>query len=286
MDEIKTVGVVGCGLMGSGIAQVAAAAGCKTVVRDVSEDALKAGMKRIHRFLDSAVNKCRMEPAARDATLANIKTTLKLGDLEGCELVIEAVPEDAKLKKEIFGNLDVICPKNTILASNTSAYSITELASATDRPDRVMGMHFFNPVPVIHLVEIVKTMNTSEATCRRARLFVERLGKTAILAGDAPGFVVNLLIIPFLLDAIKALQAGIASREDIDTGMKLGCGHPVGPLQLIDHVGLDTTLQIADTLYDQFRDARYVAPPLLRRMVAAGHLGRKNGKGFYSYGKT
>lgn len=286
MDDIKTLGVVGCGQMGSGIAQVAASGGHETIIRDISEEMLKAGMTRIRRFLDSAVNKCRMEPAARDATLAKIKTTLRLGDLERCDLVIEAVPENVKLKKDIFGDLDVICSQDTILASNTSAFSITELAAATNRPDRVLGMHFFKPVPVMRLVELVKTLDTSDATHRRARLFVEGLGKTAILTKDAPGFVVNLLVTPFILDAIRVFETGVACKEDIDTAMKLGCGHPMGPLQLADYLGLDMVLRIADVLYDQFREKRYAAPPLLRRMVAAAHLGRKSGKGFYDYGKT
>ncbi len=286
MDDIKTLGVVGCGQMGSGIAQVAASGGHETIIRDISEEMLKAGMTRIRRFLDSAMNKCRMEPAARDAALARIKTTLRLGDLERCDLVIEAVPENVKLKKDIFGDLDVICSQDTILASNTSAFSITELASATNRPDRVLGMHFFKPVPVIRLVELVRTLDTSDAAYRRVRLFVEGLGKTAILTKDAPGFVVNLLMTPFILDAIRVFETGVACKEDIDTAMKLGCGHPMGPLQLADYLGLDMVLRIADVLYDQFREKRYAAPPLLRRMVAAAHLGRKSGKGFYDYGKT
>lgn len=286
MADIRTVGVVGCGTMGAGIAQVTACAGYKTIIRDVSEETIKTGMNRMRRYMDSAVNKCRMEPAARDAALANIVTTLKIGDLENCNLIIEAAPEDTKLKKDIFGDLDVICPRETLLASNTSSCSITELAAATRRPDRVIGLHFFNPAPVIRLVEIVKTVDTSEAAFRSARLFVESIGKTAIVSKDSPGFVVNLLLVPFLLDAVRALQAGIASPDDIDTGLKLGCGHPMGPLQLIDHVGLDTVLQMADVLFEQFRDARYAAPPLLRRMVAAGRLGRKSGRGFHDYGKV
>lgn len=286
MDDIKTIGVAGCGIIGSGIAQVVAAAGYATVMREVTDEALKIGTTRIKRFVESAVNKKVIELAVGDAMLARIKTTLKLGDMENCDIVIEAAPENIRLKKEIFTDLDVICGKDCILASTTSTYSIAELAGATNRPDKVVGLHFFNPVPVVRLVEIVKTFDTSESALRRVRSFVESLGKTAVSVKDSPGFVVNRLLIPYLLDAIRLYEAGVASLDDIDTAVKQGCQHPSGPLQLADSMGLDVVLSLADTLYEEFREQRYAAPPLLRHMVAAGKLGRKSGKGFYNYEKA
>jgi 3-hydroxybutyryl-CoA dehydrogenase len=281
--NIRTIGVVGCGLMGSGIVETCARAGYTVVVREVGDEWLQAGLKRIEGSLDKAVARGKLDPDARAATWARIKGVTALEDLAGSDLVIEAVVENMTLKKEVFGALDRLCPPHAVLASNTSSLSITEMAAATRRPDRVIGLHFFNPVPVMPLLEIVRALLTSDDTLRFAQSFGASLGKTTIVAKDTPGFIVNLLLIPFLLDAIRALESGKATKEDIDAGVKLGLNHPMGPLTLGDFVGLDTTLFVADAMYEEFKDPRYAAPPLLRRMVMAGRLGRKSGAGFYEY---
>ncbi len=281
--EIKKVGVVGCGLMGSGIAQVCAQAGYQVVVSEINEELLQKGLNNIKRFLAKGVERGKVTPEEMDAALARIQGTVDIQDFKDCDLVIEAIIENMEAKKEIFASLDGICPPHTILASNTSSLCITEIASATKRGEKVVGLHFFNPVPLMRLLEIVRTILTSEETFERARKFGESLGKEIVVAKDTPGFIVNLLLIPYLLDAIRALETGVATKEDIDKSMVLGLNHPMGPFTLLDLLGLDTTLFIADAMYGEFKDSRYASPPLLRRMVTAGHLGRKAGKGFYDY---
>ncbi|HAL62327.1 MAG TPA: 3-hydroxybutyryl-CoA dehydrogenase [Chloroflexi bacterium] len=281
--EIKKVGVVGCGLMGSGIAQVCAQAGYQVVVSEITEELLQKGLNNIKRFLAKGVERGKVTPEEMDAALARIQGTVDIQDFEDCDLVIEAIIENMEAKKEVFASLDGICPPHTILASNTSSLCITEIASATKRGEKVLGLHFFNPVPLMRLLEIVHTILTSEETFERARKFGESLGKEIVVAKDTPGFIVNLLLIPYLLDAVRALEKGVATKEDIDKSMVLGLNHPMGPFTLLDLLGLDTTLFIADAMYGEFKESRYAAPPLLRRMVTAGHLGRKTGKGFYDY---
>jgi 3-hydroxybutyryl-CoA dehydrogenase len=283
--EIKKVGVVGCGLMGSGIVETCARAGYTVVVREVNDDLLQKGLSRLKASLAKGVERGKLAQADMDATLARITGTTSLDDLQGCDLVIEAVLENMAEKKSVFATLDAILAPHAIIASNTSSLCITEMASVTRRGDKVLGLHFFNPVPVMPLLEIVRTILTSEETLAIARQFGASLGKTMVVAKDAPGFIVNLLLIPYALDAVRALENGVASKEDMDTAIKLGLNHPMGPFTLLDFVGLDTTLFIADAMYQEFKDPRYAAPPLLRRMVLAGHLGRKSGKGFYDYGK-
>lgn len=280
---IQKVGVVGCGLMGSGIAQVAAAKGFKTVVREVNQQLLDRGAGKIRETLAKSVAKGKATQAEMDATLGNLTFTTRLDDFRDCDLVIEAIIENMAEKKKLFAELDALCKPDTYFASNTSSLSITEMAAATKRPERVLGLHYFNPVPIMKLVEIVRGYLTSEATVAAARDFSERMGKVSILAKDTPGFVVNLLLVPYLLGAIRALEIGLATREDIDQGMKLGCGHPMGPLELLDFVGLDTTYYIAEIMFNEFKLPEYAAPPLLKRMVLAGHLGKKSGRGFYNY---
>lgn len=281
--EIKKVGVVGCGIMGGGIAQVCAEAGYYTVTREINEELLNKGLSAIKANWNKNVSKNRMTEEEQRAALARLKGTTRMEDFEGCDLVIEAVIEQMDLKREVFGQLDQICPAHAVLATNTSCLSIIEMAAATKRPQKVMGIHFFNPVPMMKLVEIVRTISTSDETMDMGRQFSESLGKQVIEAKDSPGFVVNLLLIPFLLDAIRAYERGLATREDIDTGVKLGLNHPMGPLTLTDLVGLDTTLHIADAMYEDTKDAKYAPPILLQQMVAAGWYGRKSGKGFYDY---
>lgn len=281
--KIKEVGVVGCGLMGSGIAQVCAQAGYQVAVSEINQDLLQKGLNNIKRFLAKGVERGKVAQEEMDAALARIQGTVDIQDFKDCDLVIEAIIENMEAKKEIFSSLDGICPPHTILASNTSSLCITEIASATKRGEKVVGLHFFNPVPLMRLLEIVRTILTSEETFRRARKFGESLGKEIVVAKDTPGFIVNLLLIPYLLDAIRALENGVATKEDIDKSMVLGLNHPMGPFTLLDLLGLDTTLFIADAMYGEFKDSRYAVPPLLRRMVTAGHLGRKTGKGFYDY---
>jgi len=283
MAGVKTVGVVGCGLMGSGIVQVSAQSGLKAIVREADQALLDKGLGRIKKFLEDGVAKGKVTAEDRDRTLANIKGTTKLEDLAGCDLVIEAVTENIAVKKEVFSTLDAVCAPDAVLASNTSSLSVTEIASFTKRPERVLGLHFFNPVPLMKLVEIIRALSTNDAAFEKAKGYVETIGKTPVIAKEAPGFVVNRLLVPYLIDAIRVYESGLASKEDIDNGMKLGCGHPMGPLQLLDFVGLDTTLFIANIMFEEFREARFAPPPLLKRMVLAGHLGRKSGRGFYDY---
>jgi 3-hydroxybutyryl-CoA dehydrogenase len=280
---IKTVGIVGCGLMGSGIVQVSAQAGYKTIVREVNDDLLKKGLAKIDGFLSKSVEKSKMTAEQKSAATANITGTTRLADLKDCDIVIEAAIENINLKKEIFGELDKGCPATTIFASNTSSLTITEMAAATKRPDRFVGLHFFNPVPLMKLVEVVRTIATSRETFDAAFAFGKSLGKEPIACKDNSGFVVNLLLVPYLLDAIRAVENGVASVEDIDKGMMLGCGYPMGPLTLLDFVGLDTTYFIAEIMFNEYRQEKYAAPPLLRKMVLAGYLGKKSGKGFYDY---
>jgi len=281
--KIETVGVVGCGLMGSGIAQVAAQAGLQVVVREVDQGLLDKGFGRIRKFLDGGVAKGKMAKEDAEAVHGRLRGTLSLEDLAGADIVIEAVIENLDAKREVLKALDRICPEPTLLASNTSSLSITEMGAMTERPDRFLGFHFFNPVPLMKLVEVVKTVRTSPGTAETGMAFARALGKTPILTRDTPGFVVNRLLIPFLLDAVRALENGVAGIEDIDLGMKLGTGHPMGPFTLLDFVGLDTTCYIAEIMFDEFKQPQYAAPTLLRRMVTAGYHGRKSGRGFYDY---
>lgn len=283
MADIERVGVLGCGLMGSGIAQVCATAGFPTVVRDVSNELLDRGRTAILRSLGKLVEKGKLEPAARDRALERLSFTTELGALDGVAIVIEAVTEDLELKNRLWRELDGRARPETIFASNTSSLTIGAMAAATTRPDRFVGLHFFNPVPLMPLVEVVRTVTTSAETFEWAVAFARRLGKEPVAARDSSGFIVNLLLIPFLLDAVRALERGVASSRDIDRGMQLGCGHPMGPLTLLDFVGLDTTLRIAEIMFDEYRESRYAPPPLLRRMVLAGLHGRKSGRGFYDY---
>jgi len=281
--KIERVGVVGCGLMGSGIAQVAAQAGCQVVVREVDQGLLDRGLGRIRKFLDGGVAKGKMTKEDAEATFGRLRGTTSLEDLGESEIVVEAVVENLEVKREVFTTLDGLCPESTLLSSNTSSLSITEMGAMTKRPDRFLGLHFFNPVPLMKLVEVVKTVRTSEATAEAGMEFARALGKTPILTKDTPGFVVNRLLVPYLLDAIRALETGVAGIEDIDLGMKLGTGYPMGPFTLLDFVGLDTTYYIAGIMFDEFKQPQYAAPTLLKRMVTAGYLGRKSGKGFYDY---
>ena len=281
---IKTVGVLGCGLMGSGIAQVCAAAGYKTIVREVSEELSRKGRARIEASLARAVEKGKLDGADRDAAKARLSETTRLEDLANCDIVIEAIVENLETKNETFAALDRACKAETIFCSNTSSLTITEMSAATTRPDRFAGLHFFNPVPVMKLVEVVRTIATSKATEDAVFEFAKSLGKEPIRANDNSGFVVNRLLVPYLLDAVRALEEGVGTKEDIDRGMELGCGHPMGPLRLLDFVGLDTTYFIAEIMFNEYREKRFAPPPLLKRMVLAGRLGKKSGRGFYDYG--
>jgi len=283
INDIKTVGVVGCGLMGAGIVETCARAGFHVVVREVNDDLLQKGLKRIQDSMNKAVQRGKLSQADLETALAHIRGTLNLADFKDCDLVIEAAVENMSLKKTIFTELDSICRSDIVLASNTSSLCVTEMAAATERPDKVLGLHFFNPVPVMPLLEIVRALLTGDETLELAKSFGEKLGKTIVVARDRPGFIANLLFVPYALDAIRWLDAGLASKEEIDTTMKLGFNHPMGPFTLMDFVGLDTLLFIADAMYAEFKDARYAAPPLLRRMVLAGLWGRKSGRGFYTY---
>src|SRR6266478_2084916 len=280
---IQKVGVVGCGLMGSGIAQVAAASGFNTVVREVSGELLDKGLKSIDKNLARLVEKGTITEAAKNEIRGRLKGTTALEDLKDCDVIVEAIIEQLPSKRELFAALDALCPASTIFASNTSSLTITEIATATKRPQRFVGLHFFNPVPVMKLVEVVKTIATDPAVYEEMVAFGTKLGKTPVRAHDSTGFIVNRLLVPYLLDAIRALEEGVGSIEDIDNSMRLGCGHPMGPLTLLDFVGLDTTYYIADIMFDEFREKRFAPPPLLKRMVQAGLHGRKTGKGFYDY---
>jgi len=283
MPDITSVGVLGCGLMGSGIAQTAAAAGFTTVVREISDQLLDKGKGAIAGSLNKLVERGKLDAAARDATLGRLRFTTKVADLKDCDIVIEAVTEDVELKNTLWKELDGLCPAHTIFASNTSSLTIAAMASATQRADRFVGLHFFNPVPLMKLVEVVRTVTTSPDTFERAFAFVKKLGKDPVSAKDNSGFIVNLLLVPYLLDAIRQLEHGVASVPDIDKAMQLGCGYPMGPFVLLDLVGLDTTYRIAEIMFTEYREQRYAPPPLLKRMVLAGYYGRKSGKGFYDY---
>src|SRR5437899_3086396 len=283
MSDVKRVGVLGCGLMGSGIAQVAATAGYETIARDVSKEIGERARAGIEKSLARCVKKGKLPAAGRDATLKRLTFTTAVGDLKSCDIIIEAVTEDLELKNALFKELDGLCGPGTIFASNTSSLTIAEMAAATKRADRFAGLHFFNPVPLMPLVEVVRTVTTSEQTFKRVFAFAASLRKEPVAAKDNSGFIVNLLLVPYLLDAIRAVERGVGSVPDIDKAMQLGCGYPMGPLTLLDLVGLDTTHHIAEIMFKEYREARYAPPPLLKRMVLAGMHGRKSGKGFYDY---
>jgi 3-hydroxybutyryl-CoA dehydrogenase len=280
---IQRVGVVGCGLMGSGIAQVSAQSGFMTVVREVSADLVEKGIKNIEKNLARQVEKGMITGVTKSEIGGRLKGTTSLEDLKDCDLVVEAIIEQLPAKRELFSSLDAICPASTIFASNTSSLTITEIAASTKRPQRFVGLHFFNPVPVMKLVEVVKTIATDPAVYEEMVAFGAKLGKTPVRANDSGGFIVNRLLVPYLLDAIRALEEGVGSVVDIDNSMKLGCGYPMGPFTLLDFVGLDTTLYISQIMFDEFKEKRFAAPPLLKRMVLAGWLGKKSGRGFYDY---
>ena len=280
---IQKVGVVGCGLMGSGIAQVCAASGFATVVREVSPELVDKGLKGIEKNLARLVEKGTITAAMQGEIRGRLKGTTSAEDLRDCDLIIEAIIENLAAKHELFRTLDGICPAATIFASNTSSLTITEIAAVTKRAQRFVGLHFFNPVPVMKLVEVVRTIATDEPVFEEMVAFGTKLGKTAVRAHDSTGFIVNRLLVPYLLDAIRALEEGVGSIQDIDNAMKLGCGHPMGPLTLLDFVGLDTTYYISQIMFEEFREKRFASPPLLKRMVLAGWNGRKSGRGFYDY---
>jgi 3-hydroxybutyryl-CoA dehydrogenase len=281
--EIKKVGVVGCGSMGGGIAQLCAQSGYQVVVSEINDEFLKKGMGAIDKVLARSVEKGKLAQADKDAIMGRLKGTTSTRDFADCDLVIEAAIENLELKKKIFAELDGICPPNAILATNTSCLSIIEMAMVTKRPAKVLGLHFFNPAPIMKLLEIVKTIATSDEVLETGRKFGESLGKTNVIAQDAPGFIVNRLWLPFLLHCIKLYEDGVASREDIDNAIQLGLGYPMGPLTLADMVGIDIVKFVSDALYEQLKDPRYIVPTLVDKMVAAGWLGRKTGKGFYDY---
>ena len=280
---IARVGVVGGGLMGSGIAQVATQAGLTTTLRELTEPLCERARSTITRSLDKGIEKGKLTTEARDAALARLTTTTRLEDLAGCDIVIEAVVEDLDVKNALWRELNGHCAAHTIFASNTSSLTIAAMAAASGRPDRLVGLHFFNPVPLMRLVEVVRTITTSDATFGRALSFVRQVGKQPVVARDSSGFVVNRLLIPYMLDAIRALENGVGSIADIDAGMQLGAGHPMGPFTLLDFVGLDTVERVAEVMFDEYREQRFAPPPLLRRLVRAGHLGRKTGRGFYDH---
>ena len=280
---IQKVGVLGCGLMGSGIAQVSATAGYPTVVKEVADDFLKKGIGAIEKSLAKFVEKGTLTPEKRSETLGRLKGTTKFEDLADCDIVIEAITENLPTKRETFATIDKIAKPGAIFASNTSSLVITEMMTATKRVDRFIGMHFFNPVPLMKLVEVVSTITTSPDVLEEAMKFGASLGKVPIRTSDRSGFIVNRLLVPYLLDAVRALEEGVGTVEDIDKGMKLGCGYPMGPFTLLDFVGLETTYYIANIMFEEFREKRFAPPPLLKRMVLAGHLGKKSGRGFYDY---
>ena len=283
MPEVRRVGVLGCGLMGSGIAEISAKAGLETWVREINDQLSEKGKASITRSLDKAVEKGKLESGARDAALGQLKFTTSLEDLKDCDLIIEAVTEDLELKNSMFKTLDGVCPAHTIFASNTSSLTVADMAAATARPDRVLGLHFFNPVPVMKLVEVVRTIATSDDAYQTAFAFAKKIGKEPVEAKDTSGFIVNRLLVPYMLDAIRCLEQGLASIEDIDKSMQLGTGYPMGPFVLSDFVGIDTLYRISEIMFDEFREPRFAPPPLLKRMVTMGYYGRKTRRGFYDY---
>jgi 3-hydroxybutyryl-CoA dehydrogenase len=280
---IKNVGVIGCGLMGSGIVQVSAQAGFRTVVVEASPELLERGLGGLRRTLDGLIAKAKLDEAGKKQILDRITGATDFSAFKDCDLVIEAITENQPLKNETFAKLDAICPPHALLASNTSSCNVTAMAAATKRPAQVLGLHFFNPVPLMKLVEVVQTILTDDKAVAQAYEWVQAVGKVPVRAKDSTAFIVNRLLVPYLLDAIRVYEGGLATLEDIDTAMKLGCGYPMGPFTLLDLVGLDTTMYVAEVMFEEFREARYAPPPLLKRMVMAGQLGRKSGKGFYDY---
>src|SRR5580692_2006894 len=280
---IEKVGVVGCGLMGSGIAQVSAQAGFQTVVREVNAELVEKGLKGIEKNLARLVEKGTFTEAAKTEVRGRLKGTTSLDEMKDCDVIVEAIIEQLPVKRELFSTLDALCPAHTIFASNTSSLTITEIAAATKRPERFVGLHFFNPVPLMKLVEVVRTIATEPAVYEEMVAFAAKLGKTPVRTSDKTGFIVNRLLVPYLLDAIRALEEGVGSVVDIDNSMKLGCGYPMGPFTLLDFVGLDTTYYISQIMFDEFKEKRFAAPPLLKRMVLAGWNGKKSGRGFYDY---
>ncbi|HKH47299.1 MAG TPA: 3-hydroxybutyryl-CoA dehydrogenase [Thermoanaerobaculia bacterium] len=283
--QIRKVGVLGCGLMGSGIAEISARAGYETVVREVSEEVVEKGIQKIHGSLGKAVDKGKMSAEDRDAAVSRLSGAVGLDALADCDIVIEAIIENIDEKRKTFTALDEVVKKDALFASNTSSLTITQMAMFTRRPDQFVGLHFFNPVPVMKLVEVVRTLLTSDAAYETAFELARSVGKEPIACRDNSGFVVNRLLVPYLLDAIRALEEGVASVEDIDKGMQLGCGYPMGPFTLLDFVGLDTTYYIANIMFEEYREKRFAPPPLLKQMVQAGRLGKKSGRGFYDYAK-
>src|SRR6266581_3041844 len=280
---IKIVGVIGCGLMGAGIAQVSAQAGFPTTVVEATRELLDKGLGGIRKNLEALVAKAKLDERNRQDTLGRLKGATELDALKECDLVIEAITENQTLKNETFAKLDRICPPHAMLTSNTSSCNITAMAAATKRPGQVLGLHFFNPVPLMKLVEVVQTILTDEKSVLAAYEWVQAVGKAPVRTKDSTAFIVNRLLVPYLLDAIRIYEGGLASLEDIDQAMKLGCGYPMGPFTLLDLVGLDTTMFVAEVMFEEFREPRYAPPPLLKRMVVAGRLGRKTGRGFYDY---
>jgi 3-hydroxybutyryl-CoA dehydrogenase len=282
-STIARVGVVGGGLMGSGIAQVSAQAGLATIVRELDDSLCARARSAITKSLDKAIEKGKLTRDARDATLGCVTFTTRLSELANCDIVIEAVVEDLDVKNALWAELNPVVSPNAIFASNTSSLTVAAMAAATGRADRLVGLHFFNPVPLMRLVEVVRTLTTSDETFDRSMDFVRRIGKQPIVARDQSGFIVNRLLIPYMLDAIRALENGVGSITDIDSGMQLGAGYPMGPFTLLDFVGLDTVQRVAEVMFDEYREQRFAPPPLLRRLVLAGHLGRKTGRGFYDH---
>ena len=280
--EIKRVGVVGCGLMGSGIAQTCAQSGYETIVHEVNQELLDKGLKRIHDAWAMLVGKQKLSEGQAQEARNRLRGTLSLEDFRECDLVIEAIIENMDEKRKLLPNLDRILRPEALIATNTSSLTITEMAATTNRQDRIAGLHFFNPAPVMKLVEVVRTIATSDETVETLKGFARSLGKTPVVAKDRAGFIVNFLLIPYMLAAVRMYEQGFATMEDIDTSMKLGCGYPMGPFELLDYVGLDTTLYAAEAIYDEFKDPIYAPPPLLKRMVLLKRYGKKNGKGFYN----
>ncbi len=282
---IKKVGVLGCGLMGSGIVEVCARSGYEVVVREVNDDFLSKGLAKLDKSLDTGVEKGKLKKEERDAARAKVRGTTKIADMKDVDLVIEAIVEDRNAKKELWTEIGKVVRKDALLATNTSSIPLSSIAPSTGNPSRFLGLHFMNPVPIMKLVELVKGIQTAEDAFAEGKAFIESLGKTTITAKDTPAFIINALLVPYIVEAVRLVENGTATPEDIDKGMKLGCNMPMGPIELLDFVGLDTTLSISEVLFSEFRDPRYAAPPLLRRMVESGFMGKKSGRGFYDYSK-